>query len=792
MGRWLTAVLIVPLFVVTVLAVIVVRAQNDSYRDVLASSEVATLAAHINIVDEALGAEALAGTRTIEDPSLWPQFEFVFVERTDTALADLDDLAQHSEKPELDRALALTSSVLDFRQDMQTGVVTPLQLADRYSIPRTQLLDVLRNSEQETSMQRLIALIEARSAHLDERFSTELALTYGTWAPGQYSTATGAISIQGDRIRSTNETSSDTLLVSNTQLAEYRDAIQLSSEIPDISPEEYALASDAWLNILNAEIDREAMEIESSLDDQLAAAEKARWFTVGGVAFGALIAFLTAGLISYRVVGRVGAIAQFAQRFANKEYDAGLLSDIVTGHDELAELAVIFDEMAGEVRQRGHRLESQAQIDHLTGILNRKAIMDRWNGLLDRPAGDAFAFAMDLDGFKPINDQYGHHSGDTVLIEVGRRLRSNIESYRAVAGRIGGDEFLVIFDSPASADLDPLSIADKLLSAVREPIAIDGATVCVDATIGIVRSRRDGSSATELLRDADAALYVAKVERPGGALESDLVLRRRLEDVEVKQRSVREGIERHEFEPWFQSIWNANGDLVGFEALARWRTISGEILGTASFIEVVQDQRLVHLLDAQILRASCELLAEWSAISASAPLVSVNISTAFLEQHGFVVTVKNLIDELDFDPSSLVLEVTESGLMTDEASNAGRLQQLRSLGVRISVDDYGTGYSSLSYLRKLPIDFVKLDRQFVESVDTSEKNQAIARSVISLTADLGMQSIVEGVERQEEKDWLISRGADLFQGYLLGMPIDATAARMLLEANVASPIRRTA
>ena len=165
-------------------------------------------------------------------------------------------------------------------------------------------------------------------------------------------------------------------------------------------------------------------------------------------------------------------------------------------------------------------------------------------------------------------------------------------------------------------------------------------------------------------------------------------------------------------------------------------------------------------------------------------MVSVNISTGFLEQHGFVSTVKDLIDELGFNPSALVLEVSESGLMTDASSNADRLQQLRELGVRISVDDYGTGYSSLSYLRKLPIDFVKLDRQFVASVDTNEKNQAIARSVMALTSDLGMQSIIEGVERAEEHAWLTANGADFLQGYFLGAPIDAIDALKLFEDEV--------
>lgn len=790
MGRWLTAVLVVPLLVVTVLAVMVVRSQNESYARVVSSTEVASLAARINDVDEALGAEALAGRLVIADPALWPQFESVFVGQTDQSLVELDSLVDDNPNPGLEQAIDVTNAVLAYRVDMQTGVVSPLQLADRYSIPRTQLLDVLRNSEQQAALQRLIALIEARSAHLDERFATELALTYGTWAPGQYSTATGAITIQGDRIRSTEIASSDTLLVDDTQLASYREQIQLTSEIPEISPEEFAVASNVWLDMLNAEIDREATEIAALLDAQVVAAGQARWLTMGGVAFGVLIAFLTAGLISYRIVGRVGAIAQFAQRFANEDYGVGLLSDVVTGHDELADLAVIFDEMAGEVRQRDRRLEAQAQIDYLTGILNRKAVISRWALLLERTSGSAFAFAMDLDGFKPINDRYGHHAGDQVLVEVANRLLVETEPYRAVVGRIGGDEFLVVFDDPAVSSSDPVAIAEALLGSVRQPIAIDGATVSVNATIGIVRSRTDGTSATQLLRDADAALYVAKTDSPGGALESNEALRSRLADMDVQRKAVRDGIENEEFEPWFQSIWSADGQLVGFEALARWRSANGEVRGTSSFMDVAEDQRLLHLLDAQILRSTCLMIAAWSAGSLQPPMVSVNISTGFLEQHGFVSTVKDLIDELGFDPSALILEVSESGLMTDASSNADRLQQLRDLGVRISVDDYGTGYSSLSYLRQLPIDFVKLDRQFVSSVDTNYKNQAIARSVVALTSDLGMQSIIEGVERAEEHAWLIANGADYLQGYFLGAPVDAIHALKLLEDEVLQHERR--
>lgn len=789
MSRWLTAVLVVPFVVVSLLAATVVRAQNDSYTAAISSAEVASLAIRINNLDQALGDEALAGRKVINDPLLWSAFEVEQASATDQRLSELEAGISDSGDVALIEAIQTTERILQFREDLRDGIISPLQLADRYSSPRIELLDVLRGKEEQGELRPLIALIEARSAHLDERFSAELALTYRTWAPGQYSRAMGALAIQDDRIRSATQASSDTLLGRDTALAMYRDELQLVSDIPEILPEEFAMASDVWLDVLNTEIDREATEIAATLDAQAAGARQVLWGTVGGVAFGVLLAFLTAGLISYRIVGRVGLIAQFAQRFASEDYGAGPLSELVTGNDELAELALIFDEMAGEVRQRDHRLETQAQIDFLTGILNRKAVIARWTSLLERSSGEAFAFAIDLDGFKPINDRYGHHAGDLVLIEVANRLRSATHPYRSVVGRIGGDEFLAVFDHPNGSYDDPVSIAESVLAEVRQPIQIDGATVVVDATIGIVRSRRDGATATQLLRDADAALYVAKAANPGGALESDDSLRLQLAEVEVRRQAVREALENEEFEPWFQSIWDASGYLVGFEALARWRAANGEIRGTASFIDVADDERLLHVLDAQILRSSCLMIAAWSAGSPTPPMVSVNISTGFLEQHGFVASVKDLVDELGFDPSSLVLEVSESGLMTDAAANADKLQQLRNLGVRISVDDYGTGYSSLSYLRQLPVDFVKLDRQFVSNVDTDAKNQAIARSVIALTADLGMQSVVEGVERDEEHAWLVANGAEFLQGYLLGEPIDAIGALKLFEDQVLSEER---
>ena len=769
-------ILVFPLLVVVVLAMLVLHDQNNSYRTAQEANELARIATAINELDQCLGEEALAGNLVLQDPSEWAAFAAV-AEETDDRLEKLSRLTD-GEGP-LQEAIDATAEVLAMRGQIQDGLVSPLQLAHRYSIPRRALISSLVERESEFGLRHLTALIEARSAHLDERFASELALVYQTWAPGQHSAATGALALQRERIRTSTADPEVDFMFSDPTLSKFRDEMLLSSEIPDLDPKEYAAASDRWLASLNEAIDAETTRIEGVLSMRAESASRARILTVAGTLIAVIVAFLVAGMISFRVVSRVHRLSDFTRQFANGERGIGKASDEVHGRDELAELAAAFDEMTDEVSQRDRRLARHAQIDDLTGLLNRRAILERWDDLVDEGQGDGFVMAIDLDGFKPINDRYGHQTGDQVLTFVAERLRRAVETDGALVGRIGGDEFLAIFNSTDQSFRSADESADSLLNALSQPVQVGDLGLVIGGSIGIARTR-PGATATELLAEADGALYTAKNQGGSVAREADADLRSSMADAKALRAEARDALEQRQFTPALQPIWSASGRLHAFEALARWERPDGSLAGPGEFLEALSHERLLPGLDTLILDKAAEVLSHWSTVHDSVPAVSVNVSTPFLESPHFVETVRSVLSDYRIDPGRLILEITEFGLMTDATANAQRLQTLRDIGVRIAVDDYGTGYSSLAYLQRLPIDYLKLDRQFVTDIHISETNQAIVRSVLTLAVELGIQTVAEGVETHEEHVWLINAGTDFVQGYLCGRPTSTELAEALV------------
>jgi len=769
------------LVVVLALAVVVVRSQNAQFNEVVAASELASLAVEVNELDQALGEEALAATEVITNPAMWEEFLADYAAQTDERVIALETRANQSAVEGLSEAVTIVDEVLAYREDVPNGLVTPLQLADRYGEPRSALIDVLEQNELDGVFSRLTALIETRSAHLDERFSSQLALRYGRWEPGQYSNTTAAIAIQRDRIEIANSFDGESVQVSQDTLTNFRSEVAMGREIPDIGEPSYALASDAWLVALNGAIQVETDSIDQQLGVRADEATRARTLTILGVLLGAVLAFAAAGLISYRIVSRLQRLTIFAGRVADGERELGRVSADVQGTDELADLARVVDEMVDEVRQRDQRLATQARTDDLTGMLNRRAILQQWRQLVSQVSGSAFALAVDLDGFKAINDQYGHQAGDAILVEAAKRLRAAIGERKATGGRVGGDEFLLVLSTPEANDIKTaLEFGDSMLAALREPFEVEGKQVCLCASVGLVE-RRPGKSATELLQEADHAMYAVKSEGGDGVCEADEHLRRSIAQFAAERAAVRQAVENEDFIGAFQPIVDAGGEIMGFEVLARWRVSEGLLSGAEKFLDVLTHERLFPELDQLMLKRACEALVSWDPDPQARLVLSVNVSTEFLERSDFVETVLNLIDSHGVDRERIMLEITESGIMHDAVSNAAKLAELRQAGLSVAIDDYGTGYSSLSYLQRLPIDFVKLDRQFVDHVDQNTTSQAIARSVLTLAADLNVSCIVEGVERREEHEWFVNQGADFVQGYLHGKPGSGELAQELFN-----------
>lgn len=425
------------------------------------------------------------------------------------------------------------------------------------------------------------------------------------------------------------------------------------------------------------------------------------------------------------------------------------------------------------------KVERQARYDALTGLANRRSTLDAWHDWVKQaPAGSTAVFAIDLDGFKQINDRYGHYAGDETLREVAERFEEIVAPYSGILGRLGGDEFLFVARD-LTFETDLIEIGERLRVSLEPPVLRGSMNAVVGASIGIAR-HRPGADAQQLLNDADNALYVAKGEGKNRVVESSPALRERLDERRSARERILPALSHGEFIPHFQPICNVQGDLVAFEALARWRQSDGSILGPGAFIDAIAAKGALHVLDAVILHAVCETSSEWRSAGLPAVPIHVNVSPETVAHDGFIANVKESLAIVDAKAGVLVLEVTEGGLMGDINRSAKRLAELRDIGVGIGVDDFGTGHSSLAYLRDLPVDILKLDRLFIDGIHESRSNQAIVRNVLNLAAELGMSVVAEGVESEEERDWLMAHEVPLLQGYLLGRPVPVDEAARLL------------
>ena len=425
-------------------------------------------------------------------------------------------------------------------------------------------------------------------------------------------------------------------------------------------------------------------------------------------------------------------------------------------------------------------LNHQAFHDTLTGLANRSLFIDRLTHAMDQDGREQNPVAvlfLDLDEFKAVNDSFGHPAGDDLLVEVARRIRSATRPGDTVA-RFGGDEFAVLVESgtmPGAAQSAAQGIIDVLTPSFR----LQSSDLVVRASVGIAIAHRPQESPDDLLRDADLAMYVAKRNGKGRfemyrpKMHEDAL---RLLETEV---GIREGLDAGQFEVFYQPIVNAHsGQLTAAEALVRWHHPSRGLLMPLEFIGVAEDTGLIIPLGAYVLSAATRQVQAWkqAGVVDEAFYVSVNLSTHQLRESDLVDSVARALDDSGLPPRALVLEVTESGLIESLAVTVPRLLALRSLGVRLAIDDFGTGYSSLSYLSDLPVNFVKIDKSFVDRITVGTEGSAVVRGIIDLSRAMGFTCIAEGVEREDQRRILDELGCSYLQGYLFGRPANGVDA----------------
>jgi diguanylate cyclase (GGDEF)-like protein len=416
----------------------------------------------------------------------------------------------------------------------------------------------------------------------------------------------------------------------------------------------------------------------------------------------------------------------------------------------------------------------QARTDDLTELPNRRLFLERLDGALggrDRTAPMAVA-VVDLDRFKEVNDSFGHHVGDRLLQLVAARLHGPVGARNTLA-RLGGDEFgLVLPDADAEAASER---ASRLLAALRDPFELDGATLHVDASIGIAVFPGDGTDRSTLLRHADAAMYAAKAAHSGFALSTrgldDHATRRRLDTLE----ELRTGLDRDELVLHYQPQLDvASMRVVGVEALVRWDHPTRGLVYPDAFLPIAEHAGLMDRLTVRVLEIAVRQCAAWRARGLDLT-VAVNVSSSNLNHPDFPTWLTDALGRHGVPAGSLQLEVTEGVLLDDLDRTCQLLATVRHLGIRLAVDDYGTGYSSLAYLHALPVDDLKLDRAFVAHCDTDRRSAAIVASTVDLAHNLGMRIVAEGVENEAVLTRLREYGCDLAQGYHLARPQHAGA-----------------
>jgi diguanylate cyclase (GGDEF)-like protein len=442
-----------------------------------------------------------------------------------------------------------------------------------------------------------------------------------------------------------------------------------------------------------------------------------------------------------------------------------------------------------DLRRATAEIENLAFYDPLTGLPNRRLLLDRLGqaAVLAQRSGQLGALLfLDLDQFKALNDTLGHEVGDELLIQVAQRLRACVRVADTVA-RLGGDEFVVMLNdlSTRTDEAAQLSqrIGEKILASLAEPYQLQGHEHQSHCSIGATVFGGTLQMATELLKQADIAMYQVKARRGNGLCFFDPRMQVAINDRAQLETDLHEALAHRQFALHYQPQFTLEGCIVGAEVLLRWQHPQRGMVPPGQFIAVAEESDLILHIGAWVLRTACAQMAAWQDEPQCSHLqVSVNVSARQFRHPDFVRQVTDILQETGAKAHLLTLELTESLVLDNVDDAIEKMHQLRTKGVRFSVDDFGTGYSSLAYLTRLPLHQLKIDQSFVRNLGTRDTDDVIVQTIIGMGRSLDLEVIAEGVETPGQKDFLARHGCDLYQGYLLGRPMPLDAFDALMKA----------
>ncbi|WP_414550336.1 EAL domain-containing protein [Anabaena sp. CCY 0017] len=475
------------------------------------------------------------------------------------------------------------------------------------------------------------------------------------------------------------------------------------------------------------------------------------------------------------------------QKQGNYIWFETLTKPIVDNTGQIVQLQTTSRDVTERIQVQ-NQLKHDALHDRLTGLPNRHLFIERLELAIQRANRlENYHFAvlfLDLDRFKVINDSLGHLAGDQLLIAIAQKLQGILRTID-LAARLGGDEFVILIEEIKDIQ-QVLRITERILAELQTPLFIEGREVYTTVSVGIVLGTQDYVQASHLLRDADIAMYRAKNQGKARYEIFDTQMHIEALNRLHLENDLRRAIKCEEFILHYQPIVALDtGNLVGFEALIRWRHPTHGLKFPGEFITVAEEIGLITLLDYWAVRTACEQLAAWQTTfpDLAAIKMSVNLSAQDLRQPDLLQEMDRILTETQLNACCLTLEITESMLIDDIDSTISLLGQLKERGIQISIDDFGTGYSSLSYLHRLPVDYLKVDRSFVHQIQSGKKNHQIVETIMALSDHLELNAIAEGIETQQQLERLQHLGYKFGQGFLFSKPLSQKKAEELLIRN---------
>lgn len=468
-----------------------------------------------------------------------------------------------------------------------------------------------------------------------------------------------------------------------------------------------------------------------------------------------------------------------------QQFSMGILTKEGTSRDMFITCGptVVNDQIVGvygiakditEQKQAEQIIHRMAYFDEITGLPNRSNFQERMAEILDKARNNSLAGLMflDLDKFKHVNDTLGHHTGDLILVDVSKRIIQAVPE-GSIVSRLGGDEFTIIFPNLSHTD-EIKPIADAILQALAEPFYLNNRELYITTSIGICIYPEHGADVETLIRNADASMYRAK--ETGGNTYS--VYSKNIQELnEAKHKihsNLHKAIEREEFYLHFQPKIDLTTDKInGVEALIRWENQELGPMSPVQFIPIAEESGLILPIGEWVLRTACKQNKAWQNAGFPPIVMSVNLSSIQLQNEHLVRTIGRILQETELDPQWLEIEITESMLLQNTQHTMRVLEEIKELGISISIDDFGVGYSSLSYLKHFSFDYLKMDKSFIDNLSMSPKDELIISGIIKLAHSLNMKVIAEGVESSEQLSYLREQSCDGVQGYLISKPISA-------------------